>query len=116
MWAREKAPARASRRYYLTLLASSLYYPRYPIRRVADSTVVTTDHRPIGPYDAYYHREVPPEDAELTHVGPGTPAGEYLRRYWQPVGLSSDLADLPQAVRVMGKTWCCSGMDKARLD
>ena len=32
------------------------------------------------PYGRYYQREVPREDAELTHVGPGTPCGEYLRR------------------------------------
>lgn len=23
-----------------------------------------------------------------THVGPGTPAGEFMRRYWQPVSIS----------------------------
>ena len=25
----------------------------------------------------------------LTRVGPGTPCGELLRRYWHPVGYSS---------------------------
>lgn len=29
----------------------------------------------------------------LTRVGPGTPAGELLRRYWQPVGVYTDLSD-----------------------
>ncbi len=24
-------------------------------------------------------------DDEITRIGPGSPAGEYLRRYWQPV-------------------------------
>ena len=33
-------------------------------------------------YSAYYHRGLPPEDEELTRVGPGTPCGEYLRRFW----------------------------------
>ena len=37
------------------------------------------------PYSGYYHSEVPEDDKELTRVGPGTPAGEYLRRFWQPV-------------------------------
>jgi hypothetical protein len=32
-------------------------------------------------YSAYHHRELPPEDTELTQVGPGTPGGEYLRRF-----------------------------------
>src|SRR5256884_1298126 len=54
-------------------------------------------------YSAYQHRERPPEDKELTHVGPGTPCGEYLRRFWHPVGLSAELQDLPRAVRILGE-------------
>jgi phenylpropionate dioxygenase-like ring-hydroxylating dioxygenase large terminal subunit len=54
-------------------------------------------------FGAYYQREVPREDTELTHVGPGTPCGEYLRRFWQPVGLSAELADLPRRIRIMGE-------------
>src|SRR5581483_1058955 len=38
-----------------------------------------------------------------THVGPGTPCGEYFRRFWLPVGLSSALDDLPRAVRILGE-------------
>lgn len=37
----------------------------------------------------------------LTGVGPGTPAGEFIRRYWVPVGLSEDVADEPQLVRIL---------------
>ena len=33
-------------------------------------------------YSGYHHRHVPQEDTELTHVGPNTPGGEYLRRFW----------------------------------
>src|SRR5436190_17333814 len=36
-------------------------------------------------FGGYYHRAVPQEDTELTHVGPDTPCGEYMRRFWQPV-------------------------------
>ncbi len=39
----------------------------------------------------------------LTEVGPGKPLGELMRRYWQPVGLSARLKDLPQAVRILGE-------------
>src|SRR5690348_14073754 len=39
------------------------------------------------PYGLYHRRRVPAEDAELTHVGPDTPCGEYLRRFWLPVAL-----------------------------
>ena len=55
------------------------------------------------PYGGYLHRQVPAEDAALTHVGPGTPAGELLRRYWQPVAFSHELADLPRRIRIMGE-------------
>ena len=51
-------------------------------------------------------RQEPPafhEDTELTHVGPGTPAGEYLRRFWQPVALTSELGELPLNVRMLGE-------------
>jgi nitrite reductase/ring-hydroxylating ferredoxin subunit len=39
----------------------------------------------------------------LTEVGPGTPLGELMRRYWHPVGLSAKLKDLPQKVRILGE-------------
>jgi nitrite reductase/ring-hydroxylating ferredoxin subunit len=42
-------------------------------------------------------------DDEITLVGPGTPAGEYLRRYWQPVFISSELDDLPVAIKILGE-------------
>jgi phenylpropionate dioxygenase-like ring-hydroxylating dioxygenase large terminal subunit len=48
-----------------------------------------------------YGRTVPQENIELTHVEAGSPMGEVLRRYWQPVCLSSELSDLPKFVRIM---------------
>jgi len=55
------------------------------------------------PYSAYYRSEVPKEDEFLTHSGPGTPLGEYLRRFWQPVAGSRELNDLPVVVKIMGE-------------
>jgi 5,5'-dehydrodivanillate O-demethylase oxygenase subunit len=43
------------------------------------------------------------ENELLTRVGPGTPAGEWMRRYWLPVGVSADLGERPQYVRVLGE-------------
>ncbi|NQV57298.1 MAG: Rieske 2Fe-2S domain-containing protein [Rhodospirillales bacterium] len=47
------------------------------------------------------------EDNErLTRVGPGTPAGELFRRYWQPALLSSEVAapdGAPVRVRLLGE-------------
>ena len=55
------------------------------------------------PYQQYSQRQVPQEDAEITHTGPGTPCGEYMRRFWQPVAMSSELKDVPLAVRLLGE-------------
>jgi len=51
-----------------------------------------------------YHRPISGEpDSELTDTDRGTPCGEYLRRYWQPVAMSSELSDLPLAVELLGE-------------
>ena len=42
-------------------------------------------------------------NARLTEVGRGTSMGELMRRYWQPVGLSSYATDLPRQVRALGE-------------
>jgi phenylpropionate dioxygenase-like ring-hydroxylating dioxygenase large terminal subunit len=56
-----------------------------------------------APYSAYHHRGMPAEDQEMTHIGPGTPCGEYLRRFWQPIILASELGDLPRRLRILGE-------------
>ena len=66
-------------------------------------TPKTTVSPPNSPYSGYLLRDIPAEDPELTHVGPSTPMGEHLRRFWQPVCLSESLTDLPKAIRVMGE-------------
>ena len=54
-------------------------------------------------FDGYHRRDVPAPDPELTQVGPGTPAGEYLRRFWQPVAFVRELASTPLRVRILGE-------------
>ena len=54
-------------------------------------------------YGSAYGRPAPHPDYELAQVGPGTPCGELLRRYWQPVGVSADVTDRPQYVRILGE-------------
>jgi len=56
-----------------------------------------------APYGAYLAREEPPPDDELVRVGPGTPCGEYLRRFWQPVAFARDLTDVPLRIRIMSE-------------
>ncbi len=48
-----------------------------------------------------YGREVPPPDYELTSVERGSPMGEVLRRYWQPVCTSDELRDLPRKEKLL---------------
>jgi hypothetical protein len=55
------------------------------------------------PFGGYYHRDVPQEDTELTYIGPGTPCGEYLRRFWQPMCFTDDLRDSPAACHALGR-------------
>src|SRR5579871_371777 len=43
------------------------------------------------------------ENARLSLVGPGTPCGELMRRYWIPVGISAELQLLPRRVRILGE-------------
>ncbi len=35
------------------------------------------------------------ENERLTRVGPGTPMGALLRRYWHPIGAAVELDDNP---------------------
>ncbi|HEY7061596.1 MAG TPA: Rieske 2Fe-2S domain-containing protein [Chloroflexota bacterium] len=47
----------------------------------------------------------PEENERLTRVGPGTPAGALLRRYWHPVAIAEELTDEQPTkfVRVLGE-------------
>jgi tert-butyl alcohol monooxygenase / tert-amyl alcohol desaturase len=48
-----------------------------------------------------YGRQTPPPEYKLTCVEPGSPMGELLRRYWQPVCKSDELRDLPKKVKLL---------------
>jgi len=54
-------------------------------------------------YAGYETRLSEHPDEELTQVGPETPCGEYLRRFWHPVYLTNDLCDLPVALKILGE-------------
>ena len=59
---------------------------------------------PSQEYGGYFSAGLPKKhDDELLETGPGTAAGEYLRKFWHPVCLSSELTDLPLAVRHLGE-------------
>ena len=47
----------------------------------------------------------PPQHSNklLTEIGPGTPCGELMRRYWQPVGIAAEVTARPKTVRILGE-------------
>ena len=42
-------------------------------------------------------------DHELAETDAGTPCGEYLRRYWQPVSITKDLGERPKLIKILGE-------------
>ena len=55
------------------------------------------------PLGAYHQAVMPPVDDTLVRVGPGTPGGEYLRRFWHPFLHVEELGDLPLSMRLLGE-------------
>ena len=45
----------------------------------------------------------PEENEILTRVGPGTPGGEMLRRYWWPVWFEEQIEKKPIPIRHLGE-------------
>ncbi|MCV2866371.1 Rieske 2Fe-2S domain-containing protein [Albidovulum sediminicola] len=60
---------------------------------------------PVGNFSGHERQEVwkLKHDPELTEVGPGTPCGEYLRRFWMPVAMTDQVGDLPYRIRILGE-------------
>jgi phenylpropionate dioxygenase-like ring-hydroxylating dioxygenase large terminal subunit len=79
---------------------------RFEVRRSGTARRHTTVERALfrnAAYSVYHHRGLPAEDQELTRVGPDTPCGEFLRRFWQPIILTNELNDLLRRVRILGE-------------
>lgn len=55
------------------------------------------------PYDGYSVNTVPAHDPELTETGPGTPTGEYMRRFWLPICMSIELTDTPHYLKILNE-------------
>jgi nitrite reductase/ring-hydroxylating ferredoxin subunit len=58
---------------------------------------------PIKPYNGYFHPKEPIEDTTLTYVNAVEPCGEYLRRFWHPIAMTSELSDVPMPIKVLGE-------------
>jgi hypothetical protein len=60
---------------------------------------------PHGKFDGYPRNGLAglAPDEEITRIGPGTVCGEYLRRFWMPIALTSMVSELPLKLRRMGE-------------
>ena len=54
-------------------------------------------------FSGYRHTATGKPDLFLTQVGPGTPGGEYQRRFWQAAAWEHEIKDLPFVQRVLGE-------------
>lgn len=61
-----------------------------------------SDPAPL-PQQTGYGRSPQGHNAAFTEVGPGTPCGEYLRRYWQPIAVSAEVGGTPRKVKILGE-------------
>jgi nitrite reductase/ring-hydroxylating ferredoxin subunit len=50
-----------------------------------------------------YGRERPHSNKLLTEIGPGTPCGELMRRYWHPVAIAEEVTATPRKLRILGE-------------
>ena len=64
---------------------------------------MASDQTRNRPNSGYFNRPKPAAPVPFAETGPGTPGGEYLRRYWHPFMLATELTDVPKAVRLLGE-------------
>ena len=67
------------------------------------SDVVTPSKENFEPFCGYDQTWEGDSITELTQTGPGTPCGEYLRRYWHPVFITAELGDKPKLIKILGE-------------
>ena len=54
-------------------------------------------------FRGYKQAIVPKIDESLARTDSKTPCGEYLRRYWHPVALTSEVSEAPKPIRILGE-------------
>ena len=54
-------------------------------------------------FRGYKQSTVPEIDKRLAQTNSKTPCGEYLRRYWHPVALTSEVSEIPKEIRILGE-------------
>ena len=54
-------------------------------------------------YTGYDYNYTPKIDEIISHIEPKTPCGEFFRRYWHPVALTSEVEQQPLPVKILGE-------------
>ena len=54
-------------------------------------------------FRGYNQAIVPNIDESLAYTNSKTSCGEYLRRYWHPVALTSEVSEIPKEIRILGE-------------
>ena len=54
-------------------------------------------------FRGYKQSKLPKSDETISQTNPGTSCGEYLRRYWHPVVLASEISATPLQIRILGE-------------
>ena len=54
-------------------------------------------------YKGYSYNENPKSDEFIAHIEAKTPCGEFFRRYWHPVALTSEVGEKPIPVKILGE-------------
>ena len=54
-------------------------------------------------FRGYKQAILPKIDEGLARTDSATPCGEYLRRYWHPVALTSEVSEVPKEIRILGE-------------
>jgi phenylpropionate dioxygenase-like ring-hydroxylating dioxygenase large terminal subunit len=76
-----------------------------PLKREIVADMSISDDETFKPqnYKGYATSTRAEPEPELTRVGPGTPCGEYMRRFWQPIALTQQVTDVPLRIRILGE-------------
>ena len=53
-------------------------------------------------FRGYKQAQLPKSDEKISRTDIGTPCGEYLRQYWHPVALTSEVSTTPIKIRILG--------------
>jgi len=66
-------------------------------------------------YKGYFQSDESKIDNVLAHIGPNTLCGEFFRRYWHPVSLSSDVGENPISLKILGEDLVLFRTTKGKL-